>query len=66
MDVAIDEAWHQRAPAAIDDLCLRASHGLLAHLAHAVSLDQELAAPAQLFLAGLEQAKVLEVDLGQS
>ena len=62
--VAVDQPRHQRAPAAIDDVLGLAPDRLVAALAHAIVLDQQLIAAAQLAVGGLEQLEVLEVDLG--
>ena len=59
--VAVDQARHQRAPAAIDDLGARLLLiGVVAQFAHAVVLDQQLvAARAARRIAGSSSWKIL-------
>jgi hypothetical protein len=60
VDVAVDQAGHQGALAAIDHLRLAGLDGLGRHLFDRVALDQHLVAAARLIPARVEQVQVLE------
>ncbi len=61
--MGVDEAGHQRAPAAIDHLRAAAADRRVGELAHAIVFHEQLVAAAQLAVGGLEQLEVLEVKL---
>ena len=60
MDVAVDQARHQGALAAIDDLRLGRLDRLGRHFLDRVALDQHLVAAARLVPARVEQVQILE------
>ena len=61
--MAVDQARHQRAPAAVDrPSALSALDRLVRHLADRVAFDEQLIAAAQLAVLGLEQLEILEED----
>src|SRR5215467_7139441 len=61
--VAIDEAGHQRAPAAVDHGRVLALDRGRTQLAHAISLDEQLMAADELAIGRLEELEVAEQDL---
>ena len=63
MDVAVDQARHQGALAAVHDLRLGRLDRLGRHFLDRVALDQHLVAAARLVPARVEQVQILEKDL---
>ncbi len=62
MHVAVDEAGHQRALAAIDDVGLADLDRLRGHFLDLRALDEKLVATLQLAGLRIEHLEVLEVD----
>ena len=60
MHVAVDQARHQRAPAAVDHVGARRLDRLGRDLLDLLALDQQLVAAAQLVVLGVEHLEVLE------
>jgi hypothetical protein len=64
MDMAVDQARHQRAAAAIDDIGLGGLDRLVGEFADGFAFDEEFIALAQLAMIGFEQGEILEVQCG--
>ncbi len=64
MHMAVDQAGHQRAPAAVDDVRSRELDRLGRDLPDLVALDHQLVAAAQFAGVGIEHLEILEmIDL---
>jgi hypothetical protein len=61
--VAVDQSWHQRAPAAVDDISIGRLDRRLAELLDRIALDQQLISAAELAERRFEQFEIPEQDL---